>query len=83
MRNNTQVTFVELDTREMKQKIMEKKSILNGTKIHIDNDLTEKVQSEWWKIAKEQKDRNRKVRIGYRKLIIEGMNTYEMKTKME
>ncbi|CAH0547013.1 unnamed protein product [Brassicogethes aeneus] len=60
---------------EMKTKIMQNKSKLKGLDIYIDNDYTEeeqKVQKTIAEYAKNIAKEGRKVKIGYRKLIIDG-----------
>lgn len=69
-----QHTVATINTWENKMNIMKNKNKLIGTKIYIDNDLTRedmRIQKEILKRAKEEKEKNSNIKIGYRKLKIE------------
>lgn len=54
---------------------MSNKHKLKGTKIYIDNDMTLKeriIQAEIRKIAREEIGKGHKIKVGYRKITIEG-----------
>lgn len=64
----------QCSSREEKEKIMENKNRLKGTKIYIDHDLTFKERRNIeivWKKAREYKDEGKNVRVGYNKIIVE------------
>lgn len=72
---NGYVLLVRMKNWEDKQEIMKNKSKLRNTKIYIENDRTiEERNTEWElrKIAREERDKGKSVRVGYNKLIIEG-----------
>lgn len=71
-----QIIRAELESWGKKQEIMKNKSNLKNTKIYIDNDLTNEerfIQREIRSIAKEEKGKGNKVKIGYQKIIISGV----------
>lgn len=64
----------ECSSREEKERIMESKNRLKGTKTYIDHDLTFKERRNRkivWKKAREYKDEGKNVRVGYNKIIVE------------
>lgn len=61
-------------SREEKERIMESKNRLKGTKIYIDHDLTfkeRKNRETVWKKARYKDEKGKNVRIGYNKIIVE------------
>lgn len=69
------IFLVELESWKCKNQVMTKKSALKGSDIYIENDLTReerRIQAELIKIAKEEKGKGLGVKIGYKKLIIDG-----------
>lgn len=74
-KSKKEIALVELKDWEAKQKIMREKSKLGERKIYIDHDLTKeerKVQRMIVERAREERVKGRKVKVGYRKLIIDG-----------
>lgn len=70
-----ELAVVELKDWETKQKIMREKSKLGERKIYIDHDLTKEereVQRILIERAREERIKGKKVKIGYRKLVIDG-----------
>lgn len=65
----------ECSSRKEKERIMESKNRLKGTKIYIDHDLTfkeRKNRETVWKKTREYKDeKDKNVRVGYNKIIVE------------
>lgn len=69
----SEMILAQVESWEMKRKIMEGKSKLKGTKIYVDNDLTKnerEIQREIRNIVRETARAGDKVRIGYQKLAI-------------
>lgn len=74
-KRGTNMITAKLENKDQKREIMTKKKNLKGKRIFIDNDLTWKerqVQKEIWKIAEEEKGKGAKVKIGYRKIEVNG-----------
>lgn len=72
--DNKQIIIVELNSWEEKQEVMNRKSLLKGTNIYIESDLTReemKIQAELRKIMRTEKENGKKVKMGYQKLIID------------
>ncbi|XP_011698659.1 PREDICTED: putative golgin subfamily A member 6-like protein 6 [Wasmannia auropunctata] len=68
------IAVVEIIRWERKQAIMDKKSKLKGRKIFVDNDLTEEeknIQKLIAKRAKIERGKGKKVKVGYRRIMIE------------
>lgn len=87
----------EVESWSMKQEIMTNKFKLRNTKIYIDNDLTveeRRIQKEIRSIAREEKGKGKKVKIGYQKITIgneefrwnkeeQGVSTWTEQTRPE
>lgn len=74
-KSKKEIALVELKDWKAKQKIMIEKNKLGERKIYIDHDLTKKerkVQRMIIERAREERVKGRKVKVGYRKLIIDG-----------
>lgn len=70
-KNNKITTFVKVKSWKEKQRIMENKNKLRGTKIVVEHEMTEReleVQNLIWKKSIEERDKGYKTRMGYRKL---------------
>jgi len=70
-----EMVIIQMDSWERKEEIMRGKKKLGSRKFYIDNDLTQKqrgVQMKLREIAREKRADERKGRIGYRKIEIEG-----------
>lgn len=66
---------VEMDNWEQKSQVMKNKNKLKGSSIYINNDLTKTervIQNEIKAVAKQEKDKGGRVKIGYQKLILNG-----------
>lgn len=64
-----------MSSQEEKTKVMQSKSKLKGKNIFIDNDLTENescVQKKLREVATKERQEGKTVKVGYKKLIIEG-----------
>lgn len=73
-KNRREIVVVELKDWETKQRIMSVKSKLGERKIYIEHDLTREereVQKILRKRAREERREGRKVKVGYRKLVID------------
>ncbi|XP_011688394.1 PREDICTED: uncharacterized protein PF11_0207-like [Wasmannia auropunctata] len=67
--------IVEMSGWELKEEIMKEKKKLGNRRIYIDHDLTPEERQVQWKIrerAKKEKLEGKQVKIGYRKIIIQG-----------
>lgn len=70
---NKQAVIVKMHNWEAKKEIMQQKKRLYGTKVYIENDLTLKeraTQIKLKEIADKLKEEGKRVKIGYKKLII-------------
>ena len=68
------IIVAKLGSWEDKQNIMQAKSKLKGTKVFVDNDLTKeenRVQANLRKLAKNERDQEKNVKVGYQKLIVD------------
>lgn len=68
------VTKIRLTNFNDKMKIMRNKGILKGKKIYIDDDLTKnegEIQKKLRTRAKEEKEKGKKVKVGYNKIFID------------
>lgn len=73
--NGPTTNILEIGDWDKKQEIMKNKHKLKGSQIYIDNDLTAKeraIQMEIRKIAKDRINKGCRVKVGYRKITIEG-----------
>lgn len=73
-RNDLSIFVAELESMEVKSQIMRKKYMLRGTEIYIDDDLLKnerEIQKKIRECAKTERDKNRKVKIGYKKICID------------
>lgn len=71
------IILAEVETWEQKREIMLHKNKLKGTKIYIENDLTKeerRIQTELVKIAKDEREKGSRVKIGYKKLVINNVS---------
>lgn len=71
------MNLVEMKDWDSKQTVMKNKYKLKGTNVYIDNDMTPKergIQAEIRKIAREEKSKGRRTKIGYRRITIEGVD---------
>lgn len=71
----SQLISAKIDTAENKRSIMTNKKRLGGTEIYISSDHTKeerKIQSELYRIADIERKHGKEVRIGYRKIFIDG-----------
>ena len=78
-----ELVVVEMTDWEQKQNIMTAKYKLKDTEVYIDNDLTweeRKIQREIRSIARAEKEKGKRVKIGYQKIII-GDEIYTWDTK--
>ena len=69
------MVVAELESWEMKREVMARKSRLNGKKLYIDKDMTYKereIQKQLGEIAEQERKKGSVVRIGYRKITIDG-----------
>lgn len=60
---------------QTKEKIMKEKNKLRGRNIFIDHDMTKEEREEQRKLRKRagrEREEGRKVKVGYRKIIVEG-----------
>lgn len=74
-KSRREIAVVELKDWEIKQRIMSVKSKLGERKIYIEHDLTreeKEVQKILRERAREERREGRKVKVGYRKLVIDG-----------
>lgn len=58
-----------------KSGVMQNKNRLKGSRIYLEHDYTTEernIQNETKKIAKTEKDKGKKVKMGYRKLFVDG-----------
>lgn len=70
-----EVIIVEMENWQTKEKIMKEKSKLRGRNIFIDHDKTKEereVQRKLRERAGREREEGRKVKVGYRKIIVEG-----------
>jgi hypothetical protein len=76
--NKDKMVLVKIEIWEQKKNIMLNKSKLKekkGERIYIDDDLTKEekeTQKKLRELAREEKDRGKSVKIGYRKIQING-----------
>lgn len=73
--NEYSITVVEMETWDMKQRVMKNKNKLKGSHMYIENDLTveeRKIQAQIRAIAKREKEKGKKVKVGYKKITING-----------
>lgn len=73
-RNDLGIFVAELESMEVKSQIMRKKYMLRGSEIYIDDDLLKnerEIQKIIREYAKTERDKNRKVKIGYKKICID------------
>lgn len=71
------INLVEMKDWDNKQTVMKNKYKLRGTNVYIDNDMTPKereIQAEIRKIAKDERSKGRRTKIGYKKITIEGVD---------
>ena len=64
-----------LENFEQKMEVMKRKKELRDTRIYIENDLTReerRIQNEILKIARDEKGKGRRVRVGYKRIVIDG-----------
>lgn len=69
------VIIVEMEDWQAKEKIMKEKSKLRGRNIFIDHDMTKEereVQRKLRERAGREREEGKKVKVGYRKIIVEG-----------
>lgn len=69
--------LVELTNWKQKSEIMQNKRKLKGSKIYIEHDLTleeRRIQKEIRRIGKCEKEKGKKVKISYKKIVVEGIN---------
>lgn len=70
-----ELVVVEMESWDKKREIMQVKNRLKGKRIYIDDDLTRnerEIQKQIRSIAKEEILKGKKVKVGYRKITIEG-----------
>jgi len=70
-----EVLIIEFEEWQEKEIIMKEKSKLKGRDIYIDHDLTKEerdIQRKLRERAKREREEGKKVKIGYKKIIIEG-----------
>lgn len=70
-----EVIIVEMEDWQTKEKIMKEKSKLRGRNIYIDHDMTKEereVQRKLRERAGREREEGKKVKVGYRKIIVEG-----------
>lgn len=70
------VLLAQVENMHQKQEILRNKNKFTGSNIYVENDLTveeRKIQSEIRKIGKMEKEKGKNVRIGYRKITIDGI----------
>ena len=73
-KDDKRIIIAEMDSWENKKEVMKMKGLLKDTNIFIENDQTyeeRKIQAELRKIMKEEKEKGRKVKMGYQKIIID------------
>lgn len=73
--DNNGMVLLELESREDKMQVMKAKFHLKGSNIFVDDDLTPKeqeIQRNIRDIAKREEQKGQKVRVGYKKLEING-----------
>lgn len=71
------MTLVKLENFEQKVEILKKKRRLGHQEIYIECDLTQedqKVQAAIRKVAREEKKNGKRTKIGYRKILIDGIS---------
>ncbi|KAK9692846.1 hypothetical protein QE152_g34873 [Popillia japonica] len=69
---NIRVTLENLETKHM---ILKNKSKLRGSKYYIDSDLTDqelKIQKTLRVIAKNEKEKGKRIKVGFQKIIMDG-----------
>lgn len=69
------IILVKMESWAKKQEVMRASNLLKGTEIYVEHDLTReerKIQVEIRKIAREENNKGKNTKIGYKKLIIEG-----------
>lgn len=69
------IVLVEMNTWDEKQAIMKNKFRLKGTKVYVEHDLTleeRRIEAEIRRIAREERKKGKQVKIGYKKVIING-----------
>lgn len=84
-RKEKKAVVAKIEYWKEKQEVMKNKNKLRGTQIYIDNDLTMKerdIQSKIYDRANKEKAKGKRVKIGYQKLLIEGVQ-YVWNNKME
>lgn len=70
-----EVVIVGIEDWQAKEKIMKEKSKLRGRNIFVDHDMTKEereVQRKMRERARRKKEEGKKVKIGYRKITVEG-----------
>ncbi|XP_069968699.1 arginine and glutamate-rich protein 1-like [Bactrocera oleae] len=82
------VVIVKLKKWETKEEIMKNKKVLLNTKIFIENDLTREEREVQRRIAQEAKEirkNNHSVKVGYRKMCVDGkwLSWQQLKSNME
>lgn len=69
------MVIVVMDSWNDKSEVMEKKRRLGSKKIYTDNDSTKKereIQRRLQKIAREEREKNKTVKIGHKRIMLEG-----------
>lgn len=72
-RREAKMTIVKLKSFDQKLKVLQQKRNLGDNEIYIDCDLTmdeQKIQAAIRKVAREEKGKGKKTKVGYRKIII-------------
>lgn len=75
-REEMNVTVVKLENFEQKIEILKNKYKLGRREIYIDCDLTkeeQKIQATIRKVAKEERNAGKKTKVGYRKMVVDGI----------
>jgi len=70
-----EVIIIQMGSWERKEEIMRKKKKLGSRKIYIDNDLIQEekeVQRKLRVVARGERTKGRKTKVGYRRIEIEG-----------
>lgn len=74
-KESREVIIVEMEDWQSKERIMKEKSKLRGRNIFIEHDLTREereVQRKLREVARREREEGKMVKVGYRKLIVEG-----------
>lgn len=74
-RGGKEVIIVELINWEVKEKIMKEKKKLGGGRVYIDHDMSQEerdVQRKLRERARSEREKGKSVKVGYRKLNIDG-----------